>query len=211
MSVYMTENEQIDVIKKWWQRYSNIITIIVSLVLLSVSAYKYWFWYEDKRHQQASDAYEHMMLAFSNKDDKGVRSYANQLVTEFSKSVYADAARLTLAKILVSHAEYVKARDQLEFIVQHSKVGAFQQVAKIRLARLLIAEKNYDKALQALSQITEATYLPIVSELKGDIFAVTGRYKEALASYKEANNQVQLHGIGNLFLEMKTNELAAFT
>lgn len=211
MSIYMTEDEQLEVIKKWWKRYSNVITVCVSIVLLSISGYKYWYWHQEKMHQKASDAYEHLMLAFANKDNKGVRSYANELLTQYPKTSYADAARLTLAKIFVSHEQYAKARVQLEYVAAHSTMSALQQVAKIRLARLLVAEKSYDKALEALEKITDATYLPVVSELKGDIYTLTGKYKEAVSSYREASNQVQLHGIGNLFLEMKTNELAAFT
>lgn len=207
----MTEDEQIEVIKKWWKKYNGMLTVVISLLLLAMSGYKYWHWHQDKVHQKASDAYEHLMLAFSNKDNKGIRAYAGQLLANYPKTVYADAARLTLAKIDVSHAEYAKARAQLEYVANHSKMSALQQVAKIRLARLLVAEKEYEKALDALAKITDTMYLPVVSELKGDIYAVTGRYKEAVSSYREANNQVQLHGIGNLFLEMKTNELAAFT
>jgi len=211
MSIYRTEDEQLELIKTWWKRYSSVITICISVVLLAMSGYKYWNWHTDKIHQQASNAYEHLMLSFANKDNKSVRSYANQLVKDYPDTVYADTARLTLAKLYVSHLQYAEARVQLEYVATHSKMVALQQVAKIRLARLLVAEKAYDKALDALSNITEATYLPVVSELKGDIYALTGRYQDAVSSYKEASNQVQMHGIGNLFLEMKTNELAAYT
>ena len=54
-------------------------------------------------------------------------------------------------------------------------------------------------------------YMTIVNELKGDIFVEKGEYQQAMTSYKMAIEEAKTHGIGNLFLEMKTNELAALT
>ncbi|KTD47946.1 transmembrane protein [Legionella quinlivanii] len=211
MSVYMTEEEQLEAIKKWWNRYSTLITIVLSVILLAVSAYKYWNWHVEKVNMQASNAYEHMMVAYSNKDNKSIKSYANDLITNYSETVYADAARMILAKLLTAHNHFGKARTMLEGVASHSKMKALKQVARIRIARLLAAEKNYDKALEELTSVDDAAYMPVINELKGDIFAATGHYQQAITSYKEAITEVRTHGIGNLFLEMKTNELAALS
>jgi predicted negative regulator of RcsB-dependent stress response len=207
----MTEAEQLEAIKKWWHKYSNHITVVLSLLLLTIAGYKYWYWHQAKISMQASNAYEHLMIAFSNQDSKSVRAYANQLIKEHGKTVYADAARLTLAKVSVSRENYEKAKEYLEFVANNSKMTALKQVAKIRIARLLVAEKEYDKALTELTMIDDAAYRPVINELKGDIYAATGNLQQAILSYKEAITEVRTNGMGNLFLEMKTNELAAIT
>ncbi|CEK10631.1 YfgM family protein [Legionella hackeliae] len=211
MSVYMTEDEQLEAIKKWWQKYNSVITVVLSIVLLIVAGYKYWSWHQYKVSMQASSAYEHMMVAFSNQDNKSVRAYANQLINDYGQTVYADAARLTLAKLYVGYDKYAKARENLEYVANHSKMLSLKQVAKIRIARLFAAEKAYDKALAELTQVNDETYMPVVNELRGDIYAATGKYQQALNSYKEAITAARTNGMGNLFLEMKTNELAALT
>lgn len=211
MSVYMTEAEQLEAIKKWWKRHNNIITIVLSVILLAISGYKYWNWHQEKVNQQASNAYEHMMLSFSNQDNKGVRAYANQLLSDYGDTVYSDAARLTLAKLYVLREKYPRAQQELEYVAAHSKMPVLQQVAQIRLARLLTAEKSYDKALDELAKVADTTYMPVVNELRGDIYAAKGQYQEAVLSYRKAITEAQKHGMGNLFLEMKTNELAAMT
>ena len=211
MSVYMTEAEQLEAIKKWWKRYSNVITIILSIVLLTISGFKYWNWHQEKISQQASHAYEQLMSSLSNQDNRGVRGYANQLLKDYNQTVYADAARLTLAKLYVLREKYPQAQEQLEYVAAHSKMFPLQQVAKIRLARLLAANKSYNKALDELSKVEGTVYLPVVNELRGDIYAATQRYPQAVAFYKKAINEVQTNGMGNLFLEMKTNELVAMT
>ncbi len=211
MSVYMTETEQLEAIKKWWKRYNNVITIVLSVLLLAISGYKYWNWHQEKISQQASNSYEHLMLAFSNQDNRGIRAYANQLLHDYDQTVYADAARLTLAKLYVLREKYPKAQKELEYVATHSKVVVLQQIAKIRLARLLASAKAYDKALAELSEVDGTVYMPVVNELRGDIYAATGQYQQAVVSYRKAISEVQTNGMGNLFLEMKTNELAAMT
>ena len=57
-----------------------------------------------------------------------------------------------------------------------------------------------------LDKITDATYLPLVNELKGDVFAATGRASEAKALYQEARLDAKKRGVTNLFLDMKMNE-----
>ncbi|GGI76206.1 YfgM family protein [Legionella impletisoli] len=211
MSVYMTEEEQIEAIKRWWKRYSNIIIVTISLILLAIAGYKYWSWHQGKKIQQASVAYEHLMVAFSNKDNKKIHSYANQLIKEYNDTVYADAARMTLAKLFVTNGKFKHAEEQLQQVANKSKMPALQQVAKIRLARILLSQAQYDQAINKLEPVIDASYKPVINELRGDIYAATGKYPQAVAAYRKAINESQSQGIGNLFLEMKTNELAAFT
>lgn len=211
MSVYMTEEEQLERIKKWWQRYNGIITVTLSIVLLAMAGFKYWNWHQEKVTQQASNAYEHLMLAFSNQDNKSVRGYASELINNYGNTVYADAARLTLAKLYVAREKYPRAQAELSYVASHSKMTVLADVAKIRLARLYSSEKAYDKALDELATIQDAIYTPVVNELRGDIYAAKGHYKQAISYYHKAIQQIQTNGMGNLFLEMKTNELAALT
>lgn len=209
MTVYMTEEEQLAAIKKWWSKYSNIITIIISLLLLIFAGYKYWNFHQEKVISQASSAYERLMVAFSNKDDKGIQAYSNQLIKDYPKTVYADAARLALAKLLVNEENYDKARQSLEYVVNNSKMPALKQIARLRIARLLSSKKAYSEALTMLSVVDDKAYMPVINELKGDVYSATGQFEQAILSYKEAITEVRTNGMGNLFLEMKTNELAA--
>lgn len=96
-------------------------------------------------------------------------------------------------------------------VADNSKLRTLKQIAKIRLARILVANKSYANALSELSNVEDATYLPVINELKGDIYGATGKYEEAMNSYKQAMDEVKVNGMGNLFLEMKTNEIAVKT
>jgi len=211
MSVYMTEAEQLEVIKKWWKKYNNVIIILFSVILLVISGYKYWNWHQEKIIQQASSTYEQLMISFSNHDNRSVRGYANQLINDYDKTIYADAARLTLAKLYVLREKYAKAEEELKYVAINSTMPSLKQIAKIRMARLLATQKLYDRALQELSSVESSVYIPVINELKGDIYAADGQYQSAVESYRMAIKEAQVNGMGNLFLEMKTNELTALT
>ncbi len=211
MSVYMTEEEQLEVIKKWWKRYGNIVTVLLSVILLCIAGYRYMHWHQNKLTQQASVIYENMMVALSNQNTKSVRAYANELIKDYGNSVYADAAHLTLAKVYVSKNKLDQAKDELTFVADKGKMATLKQIAKIRIARILVAGKSYTNALSELSTIEDETYLPVINELKGDIYGATGQYQQAIAAYRLALDEVKTNGMGNLFLEMKTNELAMRT
>ncbi len=207
--MYMTEEEQLEAIKKWWHKHSTLITIVLSVILLIISGYKYWHWHQDKVVTQASNSYEHLMVALSNQDNKNVKSYANQLIKEHSHTIYAHAARLTLAKLYVNEGNLSKASELLDYVANNCPMKPLRDVARIRTARLYTAQKSYDKALTELNKVDDLVYIPVVNELKGDIYTETGQYQQAINYYKKAISEVRTQGMGNLYLEMKTNELAA--
>lgn len=208
MSIYMTEEEQIDAIRQWWKRHQNIITTVLLVVLLCALGVKYWFWHKEKVIQQASTTYEQLLSAFSNQDDKAVKTHAEHIVHEYGNTVYADAARMALAKSLVQQAKYSEARKYLNDVAQNSKVAALKQVASIRVARILFAEKSYDQALSQLAGTSDEAYAPMVHELQGDIYAAKKEFNEAMSHYRQAVLETQKRGMANAFLDMKLHELA---
>lgn len=208
MSIYMTEDEQIAAIKAWWKRYNSVIIISVSVLMLTLSGLKLWSAHKEKIVQQASNTYELFVVAYSNHDNKAVRGYASQLIKEYGQTVYADAARLTLAKLYAEKTDYVKAGAQLSQVAERSKVSTLKQIAKIRLARIFVAQKLYDQALAQLSDMNDTTYLPVINELKGDIYVAQQQYSQAATMYQNALSEIQAKGLSNPFLEMKNNQLA---
>lgn len=210
MSVYMTEAEQLDLIKKWWLRHQNTITVCLAIIVLIVAGYRYWNWHIEKTMLQASTAYDNMMAASSSHDDKAIQSYANQLIHDHEKTVYASAAHLLLANVFVNQKDYQKAESELLHVAESSNMQALKQLASIRLARLLLSQKKYDEALDAVLVIGDSPYATVINELKGDIFSAKGEYAKADASYQLAMNEVTSDGNVNLLLEMKRNAVKAF-
>lgn len=211
MSVYMTEDEQLESIKNWFKKYGNILTTIVSILLLVIAAYRYYNWHQNNVAQKASANYEQMMLAMSHNNLNSVKSYARNLTQNFKNTVYADVAHLTLAKMYVIKNNLSKAKQELQWVFEKGHDSALRQISMLRLARILLTEKKYDNALKQLNNLHEKTFIAIVNELKGDIFFAKGEFQNANKSYQQAILEAKNSGVGNLFLEMKSNELAMKT
>lgn len=211
MNVYLNEYEQWNALKKWWQKYNAIVIVLFSLVLLSCSAYKYWQWHQESRMQQASNTYERMMLASANHQSQQIMKLANSLVKEFPNSIYADAARLSLAKLAVLAKNYDEVEKQLKLVAFDSQISELSDVAKIRLARLWVSHQRYQEALDVLKGIKGDAYLPLVDELRGDIYTGMNQFDKAVDFYRQALSEVQNYGVGHLFLEMKSNDLTALS
>lgn len=208
-TVYMTEIEQIEFLKKWWKRYHRVILTSLSVLLLMFSGVRYWQWHQQKRSEDASNAYEHLMVAFSSEDSESVQAYAQQLVRDYADTVYADTARLIQAKLALGTGEYAKAKLGLQEVADHSKFDVLADLARLRLARILIYEKAYKAALHELDRIKNTHYASIQTELRGDIYYAQSNLPKAKREYQHAKADIEKSGVNNLFLEMKQHNLRA--
>lgn len=153
MSVYMTEEEQLEAIKKFWKKHQNKIMLLVSSVLLVTAAVRYWHWHIEKRDQNASIVYEQLMQAFTKEDAPSTEAYAKTLVSNYQNTIYADAASLLLAKTFVEKKSWEQALDVLKQVAAHGQTPAIRDVAKFRLARIFLYQKKYDEALKSIEGI----------------------------------------------------------
>lgn len=206
-TVYMTEVEQLEVLKRWWKRYQQVILTGLTVVLLLVSGVRYWQWHQQKVTEQASNAYEHLMMAFSSQDAEAVSAYAQQLVTQYSGTIYADTAHLIRAKLALATGKYADAKQALQAVAVHSKFTILADVARLRLARVFMYEKAYDAALQQLELVKNINYVALRTELRGDIYFAMGKLKAAKHEYQVAQASIEKTGVNNLFLEMKQHDV----
>lgn len=207
MTVYMSEEEQVEMLKSWWKKYGNIITIMISLILLTIAGVRYWNWHKNSIDQQASTIYERMMVAYANNDYKQIKSNSQRLIDDFSSTIYADVANLTLAKVDVTREKYKTAKKSLARVITNSKSPIMINIARIRMARLLLNEKKYEDAKHEINKVTDKSLLSIVHEIEGDISFAQNKREDAIEHYKEAMLEVEKIGGGNVFLEMKSNSL----
>ncbi len=207
MSVYMTEAEQIEWLKKGWLRYQTLIVSGLCIALLSMSAFKYWHFYHDKRIQEASVSYERMILAESRHETQNTQVYAEQLIQDDTGTVYADVARLMLAAELVQQHKYELANSTLEFLIQNSSRQPMIDLAKLRLSRVLMAEHKYEQALALLKAIKKSPYYGLINVTIGDLYVAMGNNKQAIIFYNRAHTYLETSGITHVFLDMKIEQL----
>lgn len=209
MTVYMSEQEQVEMLKSWWKKYGNIIIVVISCLLLIISGVRYWSWHKINIEQQASTIYEKMMFAYANNDYKQVRSNSRRLIDDFKSTIYADVASLTMAKMAVDREKYNFAKKSLAFVTVNSKSPVLISIARVRIARLLMKEAKYQEALSEISKVTDKSLLSIVNELRGDISLAQNKKDDAMKYYKKAMMEVEKVDDANVYLEIKSNRLVS--
>ena len=98
MSIYMTEEEQLDMIKQWWKSHQSWILSIVCVILIGCLGLQYNRMHRERVQRAASDTYEKLMQASAQHNDNQILSYAHHIMTEYPHTVYADVSPFSLSK-----------------------------------------------------------------------------------------------------------------
>lgn len=204
MSTYLTEEEQVERIKHVLKKYNTHITVFISAILLSFGIFQYYNWHKNKQDSMLSTAYENMMVQVSNNNDEQIEVYAKKIIEISARSVYTDAALMTLANLNINNNNLQAAKDYLNRVKNFTPL---KEVAKIRMARIQNEENLFDEALETLNSVKVREFLPLVNETKGDIYARMKRFDEALKFYEIASNDEFMKSTGNTLLGMKINEI----
>jgi predicted negative regulator of RcsB-dependent stress response len=207
MSEYLTDDEQVQRLKALWQRYGNWVLTAVIVVALLVFG---WRWLEQRQIARATEGsmiYQQLLISLAEQDSLAVDAQAEQLIQAAPKTVYAQFAALFLAREAVYDGEYEKALNYLNWVMQQTKHKAISQITRLRIARILLAQSDYATAQQTLAKVDDAKYLPLIEEVRGDIWLALGDTAQARAAYSAALAQLPTSGVSRPVLTMKLYNL----
>jgi predicted negative regulator of RcsB-dependent stress response len=186
----MTEEEQIEQLKKWLKE--NGLTIIGGIItaLVIISGWHYW---QSRQHailSQASGIYDEMLIWRSQDKMDQATIRANNLINQYPKTPYAQMASFMLARDAVLKKNYPEATKQLNWVIDHSGDSSVRQIAKLRIARIDIADNKPDAALDTLKQVDDNTFRGLIAEVQGDAYTAMHDNTKAKASYTLALQQL---------------------
>ena len=203
MSDYLTEEEQLDRLKRWWRE--NGTFLMVGTVLL-VSGVAGWRWYQTADladREAASDLYADY-LAVGAEDRAAL---VEQVDAEIAGTSYHAFTLLHRANEAVRSGDIDAAIDALGRIVDADVREPLRDVARIRQARLHQQTGDSEAALAVLAEVRGEGFRWQVQELKGDIHLALGERGKAHEAYasalREAGDELTLP-----ILEMKANDTA---
>jgi len=189
VDVHASEEEQIEALKKWWKENSSSLITGVLLGLSVLFGAKAWFGYQETQALNASGLYIRVMEALGRNDTQQVRTFAEEIMNNYSGTAYAPPTALALARVAVDQGEYEAARSHLEWALEHADNEAMRHTVRLRLLRLLIDGKDYDQAASLLAGVAEAdagVYRYGDTVARGDLALARDRRSEARDAYKEA-------------------------
>lgn len=209
--VSRTDDEELAVIKDWWQRNGMPLLTGVALALVAVFGWQGWQKYQINQAQSASMLYQQLLdsaLNPSGKPDMAkVVELSSKLKSEYASSHYAQYGSLFVAKVAVEAGKLDDAASELQAVVDKPSDDTLAELARQRLARVLAAQDKTQDALKLLEGDAAPAYQASREELKGDLLVQLGRSDEAHAAYLKAKAALSEEAaVGGL--QMKLDDLA---
>lgn len=208
MTEYLTEQEQVELLKNWIKQYSLVIIAGVALALIAMTGWRYWQERQANILSHASAVYDEMLTRRAQHDVPATEVQAKKLFSHYPQTVYAQFAALVLAREAISKQDYATAEKHLNWVIEHSKVASFRQIARIRLARMFIAMQKPQRALDTLSSIDDTQFGGLTNEVKGDAYLALHNTDKAHQAYKDALAALPNAEVIRPLLQMKYDNLA---
>ena len=206
-----TEDEELAVMKDWWQRNGKPLVTGGLVALIVFFGWQTWQKYQNNQTQGASSLYQQLLetaLTPSGQADIGrVAEVAGKLKSEFGGTAYAQYGSLFVAKVAVDAGKLDDAAAELKIVLDKPVTVTLGEIARERLARVLAAQSKTEDALKLLAGDADKAFMASREELKGDLLVQLGRTDEAHAAYQKAKSALSEEAaVGDL--QMKLDDLA---
>ncbi len=182
----LQEQEQLDQLKHFWNRWGGLISWALAIVLGALAAWNGWNLWQQRQAAQASALFDQMETATQAGDVERTTRVLADMQSGYPKTEYAAQAALLAAKTLVEKEKTAEAKAALVWVAEKASDGGLQAVARLRLSALLYAEKAYDEALKHLSGSIAPAFVPLVADRRGDVLLAQGKKEQAIAEYGKA-------------------------
>ena len=188
MAYDLQEQESIDELKAWWDKWGNLTLGAVTVVCLAFAGYNGMKWYDRHQAQEASKAYASLQTAISQQaETTSVSHIVDALIDDAGGTVYAPMGALSASKYFESKGDSAKAQTLLNWVINESGHQEYQTVARVRLAGLLMDSKKFDEAVALLTaaQPTEKR-IALVNDRLGDAYFAKGDIENARKVWMQA-------------------------
>lgn len=182
----LEEQEQLDKLKHFWERWGNLISGVLIVALLGFAGWRGYDWYQSRQAGQASGLYDQVQANAEAGDTAKLASSLKAMQDDYKSTTYAQQANLLAAKVFFEKGQLDQARNALSAAAASSTDKGLQSLARLQLASLLTQQKQYDQAVQQLSTDIQPEFAALAADRLGDVQSLQGKNAEAIKSYTTA-------------------------
>lgn len=209
MAFDLEEQEKIDELKAWWNRFGGLVSGVATIVMLAILGYYGWNWYQGYQAQKALGYYDIVNTSVVAPDETASARIieANAVLQkDYDNTVYAPRAALLSSKYFLDTGNPAEAEKQLQWAVSQKADPSLVPAAQLQLATALANQEKYDQALAQLNNPPSA-FKALFLDRKGDILVAQGKTAEAVQAWKEAKQQENLEVGFTRMVDMKISVL----
>ena len=157
MSLYLSEDEQLTLIKEWFKKHGKLLAFSLGIFLIVFLGIQAWQHHKKTQTENASILYERLLI---NLEDHKKINYP-----ERQNTAYGHLATLLRASEAVNEGDLDTAADDLSWVISHTKNSSLKQITRIRLARTLLAQKKPELALKQIKIIDNKSFSPLIDDI----------------------------------------------
>ncbi len=207
MDDYISDEQRVEALKKWWQENSTSVLWGLALGFAVLTGWNIWQSTQHRKAEEASGLYQQLLKAVDAKQKEPALKLSERIIEKHQGSAYATYATLFAAKLKAEDGDLAGSKNVLSDLLAASKEGDIQHLARLRLGAVLMAQGENEAALKLLEPLKPrdmGKYEGLYEELKGDAYAALDRTSEAQAAYAVAKEK----GESTPLLDLKINNLA---
>ncbi len=195
MAAHLTEEEQIEAVKRWWNENGKITVAVILAAALGWFGWNNWQDRQEQLAEQASMQYAELMAVvggnqtLTDKQQATAKLLASEIVESQAGTLYGNFAAFHLAKLAVSAGDLAEAEAQLRNAINQAANSGIAKLANLRLARVLSAGGDHEGALALLSASNtgdNGAFSAAYAEARGDIYVVQNQLDLARTAYEQA-------------------------
>jgi predicted negative regulator of RcsB-dependent stress response len=215
LAEHLSDQEQLETLKRWWNDNGKQLLVTVVLVVGGWFAWQQWQVLQETKSSKGSVIYSEMvelagqgpLSTLTDEEESRLEDLVALLLADFKGGQYAQYAGMMRARMAVEKGEFEAAGEALRQVVDSSDDIELANIARLRLARVTSAQQNYTEALDILD-VDAPGMTSIFAELRGDIYYDIQDYTAARAAYQAALNALTEGNAGTRsLLELKLNRV----
>ncbi|MEQ8206455.1 MAG: tetratricopeptide repeat protein [Woeseia sp.] len=179
----LTEKEQLDELRAWWAENRWMVIGGVALGIAIIAGIRMRGSHEAELALKASSQYEALLEEVAAERTDPARTIADTLFDEYQDTVYADQARLAMARLYMDRGRDADAADVLRPLATGRGDEPMQLVARLRLARILLYQEKPAEVLEFLKVPKDSAFAARYNEVIGDAHFALGDFDKAAESY----------------------------
>jgi predicted negative regulator of RcsB-dependent stress response len=186
MEDFTNEREQLEAIKRWFNRNGSALVTGIALGLAVLFGWRYWQESTRLAAETASVEFMRMSNALAAEDSTAAREAARDLLGRAPDSAYAVFASMQLARLEAEAGNWEVAASHLLWVIENHPDDPLTALARTRLARVYL---QLGRPADALAQVGPEVSLPnttLTAEVRGDVYRALGKPAEARQYYQQA-------------------------
>lgn len=188
MSDFLTDEEQVDRLKKLWKDYGITVVAALAIGIGGTVAWDYFKAYKSDRAQSASNLYTSYLEASGLGEPTS--SFIEELESDYAKSTYFAFTLLRQAKAEVDDANFEAAHESLTMAFDVAKGTPIGDLVALRKAKVEFELGDYETVLLTLQDVETAGYRWQALMLKGDVHFQNSELDAAREAYQTAKDQL---------------------